>query len=51
MMLPFSARDPTMSGEEHEVLIPSNSHDNDAADDSETLPRRHLGLVSTIFLM
>jgi hypothetical protein len=50
MMLPFSARDPTMSDEEHEVLIPSNSHNNDA-DDSETLPRRHLGLVSTIFLM
>ncbi|KAL2788495.1 amino acid/polyamine transporter I [Aspergillus keveii] len=40
-----------MSDEEHEVLIPSNSHDNDAANDSETLPRRHLGPVSTIFLI
>jgi hypothetical protein len=51
MMLPFSASDPTMSDEEHEVLIPSNSHDNDAANESETLPRRHLGPVSTVFLM
>ncbi|KAL2843406.1 amino acid/polyamine transporter I [Aspergillus pseudodeflectus] len=48
-MQPFPARDPTLSDDVHEVLLPSHSHDNDAAD--QPLPRRHLGLVSTIFLI
>ncbi|KAL2814135.1 amino acid/polyamine transporter I [Aspergillus granulosus] len=48
-MQPSSTGDQVFSDDEHEILLPSGSHDDDAAD--EPTPRRHLGLVSTIFLI
>ncbi|KAL3455533.1 amino acid/polyamine transporter I [Aspergillus heterothallicus] len=48
--MPYSpARDRVSSEDEHEILLPTDSRDNAATD--ETVPHRHLGLMSTIFLI
>ncbi|KAL2845916.1 amino acid/polyamine transporter I [Aspergillus pseudoustus] len=48
-MQPPSTMEQVSSMDEHEILLPSDTHDTDSSD--EALPRRHLGLISTIFLI